>query len=223
MKFNAKVLVIALIMLLTITGGASAALIGVDLELPLILSDSPGYYSYNAGTNLFTSWGNSVWITFDGVNRINLSPRGLYNVAFYVDELGRFAGGVAGDDLRITGTFSYGGTNYSGLLLAGEVNNFGWAIAPDRNGDGSLDLHFDFTFDFTGGMLAPFYAAYDNRGADFSDNRINNFTGDWNVSHAGERVKIETAPTRVPEPGTLLLFGSGLAGIAVYLRNRKKI
>jgi hypothetical protein len=209
MKTYSKILMLVFICLFLTAGNAAATLIGVDLGLPIITSDSPGYYNYNADTNLFTSDAFSVQISFDGVTQILFVPRGIYHAGFYVDETGHFAGGTLGDDLYITGNFTYNSVNYSGLLLAGEVTNFGWEQAS--NGD----LFFDFAFDVTGGQLASFFD--NNVGGDISHNTSNDFT-DWDHSSSGTRVKSETAP--VSEPAAFLLFGSGILGLAFFMRRK---
>jgi hypothetical protein len=130
-----------------------------------------------------------------------------------VDSSGNFSGGVSGIDLTISGTFTYNNIVYSGVLLTGEVTNFGWQNIP-----GTKYALFDLTFDSTGGVLQGFYAGSGNKGVDIFSSEISNFTGNWNVSHSGFKVKHDTAP--VPEPSTFLLFGIGVVGI-VFIRKRR--
>jgi hypothetical protein len=204
---------ILLIFILLMPVGADATLIGVDIGLPDIYSNSTGTYNYNSTTHLFTCTATASTITFDGTTSIPITG-GSYSVQFYVDSSGNFSGGVvSGSDLTISGAFTYNNINYSGVLLTGEVTNFGWQNIP-------LTKYalFDLTFDSKGGALQGFYAASGNKGVDIFSSEISNFTGNWNVNHSGSKVKHDTAP--VPEPATILLFGLGIVGIALFGRKR---
>jgi hypothetical protein len=212
MNLKIKLSLITLVSLLSIflmPVGSKATLIGVNLTLPDIYSNSTGTYNYDSTTDLFTCTATALTITFDGTTSIPITI-GSYSLQFHVDSSGNFSGGVPGYDLEIWGFFTYNGRIYNGLLLAGEVTNFGWQDVP-----GPYAL-FDFTFDVTGGELAPYFGGL---GGDFFSSEKSNFTGDWYVSHNGTKVKHDTAP--VPEPATLLLFGLGIAGIAIF--GRKKL
>jgi hypothetical protein len=209
-KLNYLSILLILILLMPVAAGAT--LIGVDLGLPDITSDSTGSYQYNSGSKLFTSTAQALNITFDGATSIPIT-NGSYSVKFHVDHSGNFTGGVLGNDLIISGTFTYNNITYSGVLLTGEVTNFGWQNIP-----GTKYALFDFTFDSTGGALQGFYAGSGNNGADISSSENSNFTGNWNLSHSGTKVKHDT--TAVPEPSTILLFGLGIAGLAVFGRKR---
>jgi hypothetical protein len=216
MNLKIKVLLIISISLLSIflmPGSSTATLIGVDLALPDIYSNSTGTYNYNAATDLFTCTAQASTITFDGTTLIPITI-GNYSVQFHVDSSGNFSGGVDGiDDLTISGTFTYNNVTYSGVLLTGEVTNFGWQNIP-----GTKYALFDLTFDATGGVLQELYAGSGNKGADIFSSEISNFKGNWNVNHSGSKVKHDTAP--VPEPATILLFGLGIVGIAIFGRKR---
>jgi hypothetical protein len=213
MNLIIKVLLITSISLLSIflmPCSSTATLIGLDLIVPDITSNSTGKYSYDAGTNLFSSTATPFIITFDGINFTPITG-GSYSAKFYVDESGNFAGGVGGYDLIISGFFSYGGKDYSGTLIAGEVTNFGWLNIP-----GPYAI-FDFSFDATGGTLIDFYGG--GKGGDVLTSESSTFTGNWNKSHSGTKVKHDTAP--LPEPDTILLFGLGIVGIAVFGRRKR--
>ena len=201
-----------LIILLGMAGSSSATLIGVELALPDIYSNSTGVYSYNSASDLLTCTAQASTITFNGTTLIPITG-GSYSLQFKVDSSGSFLNGVSADDLIIRGTFTYGSTTYTGDLLTGEVTNFGWQSIP-----GTKYALFDLTFDARGGVLKDFYAGSGNKGGDIFTSEISNFTGNWNVNHSGTKVKHDTAP--VPEPATILLFGLGMVGIAVFGRRR---
>jgi hypothetical protein len=211
MNLKTKLLLITLVSLLSIflmPVGSKATLIGVNLTLPDIYSNSTGTYNYDSATDLFTCTATALTITFDGTTSIPITI-GSYSLQFHVDNSGNFSGGVSTYDLVISGTFTYNNIVYSGVLLTGEVTNFGWQDIPGPY------AHFDLTFDVTGGLLASYYGG---SGGDFFSSEKSDFTGNWDVSHNGTKVKHDTAP--VPEPTTILLFGLGIAGIAVFGRRK---
>jgi hypothetical protein len=213
MNLKIKVLLITSISLLSIflmPCSSTATLIGLDLIVPDITSNSTGKYSYDAGTNLFSSTATPFIITFDGINFFPITG-GSYSAKFYVNESGNFSGGVSGIDLTISGTFTYNSNTYFGVLLTGEVTNFGWLDIP-----GPYAI-FDFSFDATGGALIDFYGGV--KGGDVLTSERSTFTGDWNNSHSGKKVKHDTAP--LPEPDTILLFVFGVIGIAVFGRRKR--
>ena len=188
---------------------ANAALLGVELLLPDILSNQTGTYTYfwDAGNQegLFTSTATPLTITTEGDDLIPIPGKTEYLVSFWLDGSGNFKRGLEGDDLTISGEVD----GFSGDLLTGEVTNFGWFDVP-----GSRMAIFDFTFRVTGGLAAEFYQG---PGGDIMTAEISNFADDWQVNHGGIKVKHNTAPV-VPIPGAAWLLGAGLIGLVALRR-----
>lgn len=195
---------------------ANAALLDPILKTPDITSNSTGAYNYDASTGLFTHDATPLTITFDGTTLIDIvdpttANGGLkdFSLSFLVDNSGDFLGGDdSRSDLLIFGSLTDGVTTYDGLLLSGEVYDFGWFDVP---GDFAL---FDLKFDVTGGLLASFFT-YDI-GATKIASEISTFSGDWTVDHSGTKVKNDTAP--VPIATSFLLFGTGAIGLVGFWR-----
>ena len=136
---------------------ALMALLGVTPEYPRITYNGSAKLDYNATSDLFrvqqaiplsffaASGGPSVTIQApDGATSATLA------INAFVDAQGRLSGGVAGDDLAITGALTIDGVPVSGTLLTGEVERFGFLDV------GTTD-QFDFVFRVTGGALADRY------------------------------------------------------------------
>ena len=98
---------------------------------------------------------------------------------------------------------------YNGVLMAGADDSASWilpgaslgvfSVALDWLGNQGPDLSF-FAYDF-----------------DFGWERLQNV--DYVFFEAGGPV----VPDPIPEPGTLALLGTGLAGLAAYYRSRKAV
>lgn len=186
------------------SGTANATLLGLNLGLPDILSDSTGIYGYNSYTDTITFGATALTVTFDGTIPIFIDS-GKYFAQFNVDNLGNYSGSIPGNDMEIYGNIDIDGDGvdeYSGLLISGNITNFGFLNVPGPY------AYFDYTFDVTGGSLAPFYN--NGTGGDVVSSECSSFNGNWNVSHGGLKVKHDTAPTSTPTPGTLVLLSMGL-------------
>ena len=136
---------------------ALMALLGVSPEYPRITFNGSAKLDYNAASDLFRvqqaiplsffaeSGGPAVTIEApSGAERASLAINVL------VDEHGTLSGGVAGDDLAISGSLTINGVPVSGTLLTGEVERFGFLDV------GATD-QFDFVFRVTGGALGDLY------------------------------------------------------------------
>lgn len=193
--------VVVFVGLLLCFTGANAALLEPDLLLPDIFSTSPGSYTYDAGTGVFTATAIPGGITYDGASLLPIID-GSYQVSFLLDAAGNLVGGVAGHDFEISGDIPDKGI--SGLLIAGEVKAFGYADL------GKLYALFDFTFEATDGALLNLYVLGMGGSTVFVEK--SNFDNMWDINHQGTSLKSDTAPV-VPVPTTLLLLGSGLVAL----------
>jgi len=196
-----------------IAGSANAALIGIDRDTyPDIYSDTSGHYSYISATDEFkvNAYAQTI-VYFDG-GIANFIYNGSYLAQFKVDHSGDFMSGIPdATDLVIRGSLTQNGPVVD--LLTGEMFNFGWNWDSDNK-----IIQFDYVFNITGGSLADLFGGVGNNGGSFSYAEVPSFNG-WEKDNSGSKVKTDTFPT--PEPGTLLLLGTGLAGLAFYRRRRK--
>ncbi|MCO8122483.1 hypothetical protein NHH03_12110 [Stieleria sp. TO1_6] len=201
------------------------ALLGVMppmLSPPLLDTDVAGLVDYDSTTNLFTANGIPNLFQSDPINlALPITSPATFDLQLHVDAAGQFAGGVAGDDLVITGEIDLdidGIADISGVLLTGEVTAFGFSD------DGPTTDRFDFRISITGGALATADASSPNyfAGKDIGlliTNQNSTFAGDFSVDFGGNNKALLTAidPVVVIPPtakiGSSVWFDSNRNGI----------
>jgi hypothetical protein len=94
-----------------------------------------------------------------------------------------------------------------------DKNMANWSYVQDGT-DGSGNKLYDYTYTFTAGQLQTL-AAYISNGGDVALG----LDSDCHFFNSGILFDIEMSPTAVPEPGTVLLFGSGLLSLW-FIRRR---
>ena len=201
-------------------GSASATLIGLDMsKKPDIFSDTNGTYSYNAGSGLFTATATPYLYTDVG-GSVTPIPSGSYQLSFYVDSLGNYAGSMAGNDLEIHADLD--GNPGDELVLSGNVYDFGWTTkVVNVSGVDQTWFEFDYVFNITGGSLADDFGGIGLNGGSYSYSEVPvvEYTS-WTADHSGENVKSDTVP--VPEPATALLLIPGFIGL-IGFKKRKSL
>ncbi|MCY2924514.1 MAG: hypothetical protein NT031_03600, partial [Planctomycetota bacterium] len=159
----------------------STALLGLDPQAPLI-GYFEGQMNYAADTHVLHLQGmpSTIQQTPGGPVNVVISTIPDLKLDIQVDSAGNLIGGVAGDDLSISGGADLNGDyvpDVSGVLLTGEVREFG-SLDTGTNVD-----KYDFRFVVTGGLLANLWAGQDigvtttSENSDFSGSFQTNFTG----------------------------------------------
>ena len=139
---------------------ALLTLLGVGTSLPQLsyTHASTASTSYNAATDAFVIDSDALSIrpVGAGTTKILADPvlGRTFDIRIQVDDSGNLIGGVAGDDLLVTGQVTIGGNLYAGILLTGEIADFGFLNVG--NGSKGAD-NYDFRFTPTGGALASLY------------------------------------------------------------------
>lgn len=135
----------------------SNTLLGISPQAPIIGYDNQGQLTYTASTQALhvACTPLNIQQVANGPVDVIYSNIGDLKINIQVDNAGHLVGGVAGDDLVVTGDADLDGDyvpDVSGVLLTGEILQFG-----------SLDTgttvdKYEFLFLPTGGLLGSLYA-----------------------------------------------------------------
>jgi hypothetical protein len=179
--------------------------------------------NYTAATGAFSASGVALQVSVTPTTTFNIL-NGTFNIGITTD--GTTTSGIGGDDLSIVGGVDVnddGVADATGTLLTGEISQFG----SSTTGPGV----FEFVFDVTGGILTggsfPVFTQSQAGvilGADGNSTYTGSFASDFGNLIGGQAGtgtgSADTAP--VPEPTTLLLLGSGIAGIVGFGRRERR-
>jgi hypothetical protein len=130
-----------------------STLLGVSLNYPKISYNNANTsaLSYSASNQLFSISATPTAALFaNGEPPRMISGTKNLQIQILVNNTGALVGGVAGDDLTLTGTVTEGANTYTGVLLTGEVTGFGFLES------GGTDV-YDLRFRPTGGALAGLF------------------------------------------------------------------
>lgn len=185
---NTKQLLTALICGLGIAGSSSAQLL--DIANPGVPNTSfqinagKNGTDYHAGTQTLTVDAQPVGTQFmSGFPRLPFSTSAPadFDIALKIDNSGNLIGGVPGPDLILKGTVNnlFTGDNYSGVLLTGEIIEFG-----ARDSGGNTDF-MNFRFELSGGALSPLFPADHDIGVVLTLEQ-SQYTGAWSISWSGD-------------------------------------
>ena len=158
-----------------------SGLLGITPVEPLIQYDNVGTLAYETASQALNVVAAPLsFQQVGGLQTFIYSTIGDFAINIEVDNAGNLVGGVAGDDLVISGDADLDGDyipDVSGVLLTGEILEVG-----------SLDTgtavdSFDFRFALTGGLLAGYYSGNDLGVTLTSEN--SSFTDDFSVDFGG--------------------------------------
>jgi SdrD B-like domain len=152
-------------------------LIGIDPGFPLTAYNSTGQVHYNPTTHNFDLTATPLAFKASAAaDPATVGAPASLALHIQVDNSGHLIGGVAGNDLVVTGSINDGTIDVSGVLLTGEITDFGFA-------DTGVTDAYDFRFMVTGGALASLFAGKDIGVTTTSEH--SSFTGSFAVAFDG--------------------------------------
>ncbi len=173
----------------------------------------------NAGTLFLASPGDSAQFNI----LTNSGPIGVNSGAFV---------GVGRGDFTATSGYQQLANGTLDELISGVFSMGTFGVTGPASLDGTLEVTLEdgfiptvgeqfFFLDFTAGELSGTFA-------DFLGQTFDNGLEKWDLSYnntAGDLVltAVANTTTTTPEPGSLLLFGTGLLGLAALLRKRRPV
>jgi hypothetical protein len=211
---------------------ANATLLGVDMSgYPDITIDGGGTITFTpnaggVGGGALAFVADDLKITYSDGTSDPLSGLVDFIINWSVDSSGKLlSGGTMAETVKTGKTAIIKGVPYGAgiVLLTGPVIAFGWDNIPVPVINKAF---FDFAiFPTTGALVTAgvWPANVTTNIAGFADDPSLIWPSNWwnsTTSFTLNKTKADKAPT--PEPGTLMLMGTGLAGMAGYARLRLK-
>jgi hypothetical protein len=165
---------------------------------------SVGYLNvgYNALSGSFTASGFPLAFNISGSSTPDYPTidDGRYSLSVQLTQTGQPVPGTG--SLDITGSIP--GLTSSGILLTGELSQFGY-----QSGGGDI---FEFVFDDLRGDLAPYYGGYGGETSVILDAVNAKFNGNFADSFtASPALSVSDNSHYVPEPSTAILLLAALA------------
>lgn len=140
------------------------ALLGIDVEPPYIFANNTGSVTYTESTERFSADATPLSFQPDGAAPVPVFPASLetpalrFQLDIEVDSSGDLIGGVPGDDFKVTGRIFVGASVFDGVLLTGEVLEFGFRNGvPATPGGSDPGDSYDLRLAVTGGALVGDY------------------------------------------------------------------
>jgi hypothetical protein len=190
---------------------ASATLLNLPIQHPLLSFDNGGTLAYDADANALSVDAFPIALQLSpGAAPLFITPIVGDGESFEIDATVDETGAASGGSLLVTGRIEDLG-DLSGDLLLGDVIDFGFQE------NGATDL-FEFAIEVTGGLLVDegVYALRDTVVVKLQSERStfnDSFESDFRGGAKGTL-------GNVPEPGSMLLLAAGIYGLTLYGRRR---